>query len=112
VEVECNGDFEDCGGFTSELSMNVVANEIYIIRVGGFGDGSSGVGQIVIGGDNCHDIQCVGDTDENGEVDVLDLLLIIDHWGEVDSIQYDIDEDGIVGLGDILLILQNWGHCQ
>ena len=112
VEVECNGDFEDCGGFTSELSMNVVANEIYIIRVGGFGDGSSGVGQIVIGGDNCHDIQCVGDTDENGEVDVLDLLLIIDHWGEVDSIQYDINEDGIVGLGDILLILQNWGHCQ
>jgi hypothetical protein len=111
VQVACNGDYGTCSGFTSELSMSVVLDETYFIRVGGFYAESSGVGQLVIGGQNCQDVPCVGDATDDGVVDIQDLLLIIDHWGE-DSIQYDIDEDGIVGLGDILFILSNWGHCQ
>jgi hypothetical protein len=111
VQVACNGDYGTCSGFTSELSMSVVLDETYFIRVGGFYAESSGVGQLVIGGHNCQDVPCVGDVTDDGVVDIQDLLLIIDHWGE-DSIQYDIDEDGIVGLGDILFILSNWGHCQ
>ncbi len=114
VQVACNGDHiadPVCAGFTSEISMDVIAGETYYIRVGSHHAGAMGTGQIVIGGQNCLDVPCVGDTTGDGVVDIFDLLLIIDHWGE-NSIQYDVDEDGIVGFGDILYILEYWGHCQ
>jgi len=110
VQIACNGDFGDCEHYASELSVVVTAGESYFIRVGGYEPDSMGSGQIVLGGQNCPDVPCIGDTNGDGIVDIFDLLLVIDHWDE-DSIQYDVDEDGIVGLGDILYILQYWGHC-
>jgi hypothetical protein len=112
VQVECNGDGEDCGGYTSEVTLDVYSGESYLIRVGGFTQISVGYGQILIGGLNCEDdIPCVGDVTANGIVDVNDLLAVVNHWGE-NSFQHDINENGIVDNGDLLLVIANWGNCD
>jgi len=112
VQVECNGDAKGCGGFTSEVTLDVFMDETYLIRVGGFSADNYGNGQILIGGQNCiPDVPCVGDVDGNGSIDVSDLLAVVDHWGET-SIQYDIDESGVVDIADVMLIISNWGNCD
>jgi hypothetical protein len=112
VQVECNGDGEGCGGFTSEVSLNVVENDSYLIRVGSFSSDDYGNGQLLIGGQNCvPDIPCVGDINGDLEVNVVDLLAVVDHWGE-SSILYDVDDSGVVDSADILLIISNWGNCD
>jgi len=112
VQVECNGDGDGCGGYTSEVTLNVYSGETYLIRVGGFSENSVGNGQILIGGQNCEpDVPCVGDVNGDGVVNVLDLLLIVEYWGQ-SSIQYDIDENGIVDNGDLMFIIGNWGNCD
>lgn len=118
VQVECNGDVDGCAGFTSEVSLDVLSGDSYLIRVGGFSDSNYGNGQILIGGQNCiPNAPCLGDVDENGVVDINDLLIVVDHWGETPdpkdpSILYDVDESGIVDNADLLLIISNWGDCE
>ena len=112
VQVECNGDGAGCGSYTSEVNVSVQEGSIYYIRVGGFSEGSSGSGQLVIGGQQCNpDAPCIGDLDIDGVVDVDDLLEIINYWEETDAV-YDLDENGIVGIGDVLLLVANWGNCE
>ncbi len=112
VQVECNGDGDDCGGFTSEVALEVYSGESYLIRVGGFSANNTGHGQLLIGGINCEpDVPCVGDVDANLMVDILDLLIIINHWNET-SVLYDVDDNGVVGNGDLLFIIANWGNCD
>ena len=54
--------------------------------------------------------RCVGDVDDNGVVDVLDLLAVIADWGQ-SGVPADVNEDGIVDVLDLLLIIANWGPC-
>jgi hypothetical protein len=44
-------------------------------------------------------------------VNITDVLLILDNWGE-STAQYDVDEDGTVGIGDILFVISQWGECE
>jgi hypothetical protein len=112
VQVECNGDTDFCGGYTSEVTLNVFEGENYLIRVGGWSSTMVGTGQLLIGGQICvNDVPCVGDVNGDSEVDITDLLAVIDHWGEM-SVQYDIDENGVVDTGDILFVIANWGNCD
>jgi hypothetical protein len=114
VQVGCNGDGAGCGGFTSELNVLVEEGSTYYIRVGGFSSNSFGNGQLVIGGleQDCDpDSPCIGDLDFNGEIDVNDLLILLNHWGEAIP-EYDFDEDGYVSIGDVLLVFANWGACE
>ncbi|MBT4584627.1 MAG: choice-of-anchor D domain-containing protein [Phycisphaerae bacterium] len=48
------------------------------------------------------------DINEDGVVDVVDLLIIIDQWGQTDS-SADINEDGIVNVSDLLMLIDYWG---
>ncbi len=56
---------------------------------------------------------CPGDTDGNGQVDVIDFLALLSAWGTDDAL-YDIAPDGgdgIVDTLDFLALLANWGPC-
>jgi hypothetical protein len=49
--------------------------------------------------DSCDDcVDCPGDFDGSGTVDVSDLLLVIGSWGD----PYDV--------GDLLLVISLWGN--
>jgi hypothetical protein len=48
------------------------------------------------------------DINEDGSVNVIDLLLIVDQWGQTNSTA-DINGDGIVDVSDLLMVINNWG---
>jgi len=55
------------------------------------------------------DLPCPADIDNDGAVDVTDILITIGNWGG--SGEGDVDGDGIVSVSDILLIVGAWGPC-
>ncbi|MDP7006207.1 MAG: FG-GAP-like repeat-containing protein [Phycisphaerales bacterium] len=54
---------------------------------------------------------CLGDLNNDGSVNVTDLLAIIGAWGTDDE-NADVDGDGIVAVGDLLTSIGNWGLCE
>ncbi len=55
------------------------------------------------------DLPCPADIDNDGAVDVTDILITIGNWGG--SGEGDVDGDGVVSVSDILLIVGAWGPC-
>jgi hypothetical protein len=105
--IACNDDSNVCGaGSTrSHLTFNAVNGATYRIRIGGFkcavGDGTIGISCAAV---------CVGDClDQDGDVDVNDLLSLLAFWGAVGTC--DLDEDGAITVSDLLILLANWGPC-
>jgi subtilisin family serine protease len=49
-----------------------------------------------------------GDLDNDGDVDFIDLLNLLEDWGLVHS-SADLDGNGTVAFGDLLIQLANWG---
>ena len=54
-------------------------------------------------------LPCPADIDNDGAVDVTDILITIGNWGG--SGEGDVDGDGVVSVSDILLIVGAWGPC-
>ena len=52
----------------------------------------------------------LADINEDGCVNVIDLLIVIDQWGQTDS-PADINGDGIVNVSDLLNVVDNWEPC-
>jgi hypothetical protein len=55
--------------------------------------------------------ECLGDVDDDGEVNVLDLLQLLSQWGECEGCSGDSDGDGQIGVIDLLALLAQWGPC-
>ena len=53
---------------------------------------------------------CGGDTNQDYNVDVLDMLYILEVWGTSNPAG-DINEDGIVDVSDLLEVIGAWGPC-
>jgi len=51
------------------------------------------------------------DINQDGTVDVLDLLLLLDAWGPCPGCPEDITGDGVVDVLDLLDLLAAWGLC-
>jgi len=51
------------------------------------------------------------DINDDGMINVNDLLTIIDQWGLTNS-PADVTQDGAVDVSDLLLIISNWGTCK
>jgi subtilisin family serine protease len=60
--------------------------------------------------DECEGQPCTGDLDGSGAINVGDLLMVLDAWGDPGG-DADLNEDGIVNVLDLLLLLDNWGPC-
>tara|TARA_B110000881_G_scaffold75938_1_gene66117 strand:- start:1475 stop:2017 length:543 start_codon:yes stop_codon:yes gene_type:complete len=54
---------------------------------------------------------CNGDINMDDTVGVVDLLQIIEHWGQMNS-PADISSDGIVDVSDLLIVVGSWGACD
>ncbi len=46
-----------------------------------------------------------------GKTLAVDLLAVIDQWGLTNS-PADLNEDGIVDVSDLLMVVGNWGPCE
>jgi len=52
-----------------------------------------------------------GDLNDDGHVNVLDMILVGNHWGETGPpgwIPEDLNQDGVINEGDMVIIGQNW----
>jgi hypothetical protein len=57
---------------------------------------------------------CLGDVNGDGHVNVLDMILVGQHWGETGTpgwIPEDVNKDGVIDVLDLIVIGQNWGPC-
>ena len=54
LQIACSGDDDNCADYTSQLDVEVVSGEWYLIRVGGWENGNSGTGSLLI---DCEDDQ-------------------------------------------------------
>ena len=57
------------------------------------------------------EIQCNGDINGDNVVNVVDLLAVIEVWGECVACDADINNDGYVNVTDLLGIVDAWGAC-
>ena len=56
---------------------------------------------------------CPEDVNQDGVVDVLDLLIIIADWGTcTKSCAGDVNGDRQVNVLDLLIVIDNWGACE
>lgn len=58
--------------------------------------------------------ECVGDLNDDGVVNVFDLLILLAEWGECADPRdcpADLNGDGVVNVHDLLILLANWGPC-
>jgi hypothetical protein len=59
-------------------------------------------------------IKCIGDTDETGVVDVLDLINVVLMWntsGQAPGIDADVNDDEGVDVTDLSIVIRDWGQC-
>lgn len=56
---------------------------------------------------------CLGDIDQDDEIDFQDLLILLNGWGPCPALPTkcvaDLDFDGEVDFQDLLILLSNWG---
>ncbi|MBI69630.1 MAG: hypothetical protein CMJ38_06445 [Phycisphaerae bacterium] len=54
-------------------------------------------------------LACPADFNGTGFVDVIDLLFLIDNWGQAG--EGDLNGSGTVDVGDVLALIDSWGEC-
>ena len=54
----------------------------------------------------------MGDVNQDGQVSILDMVLVAQHLGETSAANADIDinGDGIINILDLILVAQNMGN--
>jgi len=58
------------------------------------------------------DFECESDIDDNGSVNVDDLLALVATWGDCPKgCSADVNEDLVVNIDDLLLLIAAWGDC-
>jgi hypothetical protein len=53
---------------------------------------------------------CPEDVNDNGMVDVQDLVAVILAWGTSDAAA-DVNDTGIVDVADLVAVIVKWGPC-
>lgn len=55
---------------------------------------------------------CPADINLDGIVNVGDVLIVFQSWGDDGGGPADVDGDGVVGIGDLLVVFNHWGPCE
>jgi len=68
---------------------------------------------ITAAGLECEDViePCPGDLNDDGVVNVSDLLILLGAWGDCSGCDADLNGDGVVNVSDLLILLGAWGDC-
>ncbi len=106
--IACNDDSGTCPPF-SQVSFNSQAGTVYRIRIGS-PNSSSGTGTMSIA---CTPAPppCPADTNNDGQVNVTDLLAVITAFGPCTGCPADINHDGVVNVADLLAVIAAFGPC-
>ena len=92
-------DLDDDGDILEPLPVDYLGEQ----RIGGV--------VVDIGAIEYHDQSCICDLNGDADVNVSDLLIVIDQWGQSNS-PADLNFDGIVDVADLLIVVGNWGPCE
>jgi predicted outer membrane repeat protein len=66
-----------------------------------------------LGNNQFYDTCCPeADINDDGAVDIQDLLAIVAAWGQCFTCSEDLNYDGIVNVLDLLIVIDNWGPCE
>jgi hypothetical protein len=57
-------------------------------------------------------IPCPADVTGNNAVNVDDLLMVINDWGQCFVCWSDVDNNGLVNVDDLLTVINGWGACE
>lgn len=55
---------------------------------------------------------CAEDLDGDGLVNVPDLIILLESWGQCEGCPADFDGDGLVNVPDLIVLLGAWGRCD
>ena len=55
------------------------------------------------------DAPCLGDLDGDGQVNTVDILLLLSEFGCLAGCAYDLTGDGLVNVPDLLVMLGSYG---
>jgi hypothetical protein len=50
----------------------------------------------------------LGDLNNDGVVNVQDLLILVQQWGRCNACTADLNDDGVVNIADLMLLMANW----
>jgi len=91
----------------SELSFGglVVDESVRFVVIRGLAGGSAFIDTLFIGPRDC---PCPADLDESSIVDQLDLMMLLEAWGQPGG---DVDGDQTTDVRDLLELLASWGEC-
>ena len=62
-------------------------------------------GEVTVQVGDIVDPPCDGDTNNDGEVNVVDLLAVISAWGDCSGCPEDFNDNGSVDVTDLLLVI-------
>jgi outer membrane protein assembly factor BamB len=100
--------------FSADLSENLFTLELDRQNSGGPSLGASGTlvvaDRVGIYGYWVDGAVCPSDLNDDDVVNVLDLLILLDDWGE-SGVPADLNDDGVVNVLDLLILLDDWGPC-
>ena len=123
INIDINGDFRNVANFIDLDGLTIGGVTVHV-PYGGHGNDcgklelTGRVDVLAIGGQECW-IDCLegdvtstpnGDTNNDGSVNVQDLLELLNQWGQCSgSCSADFNGDQMVDVTDLLTMLANWG---
>jgi hypothetical protein len=99
-------DHDGCVNGGTQVSFANTTATFYRIRIGGM-TSDTGAGTVTI---TCTPATCIADVTGNTIVNIDDLLIIINGWGNRGG-QADLNGSGFVDIDDLLEVINAWGPC-